>query len=121
MLDVIVDPRQLHQPTFLYGAERLEADLRVLLPEAVANAQRDWKRGSTYAGMLELIREIREQHTNCFGYNNYTQLPLAFAFLAAKDGDMSLAERELDEHLKGDWLSEVEAGKLKRLLRANAE
>ena len=51
--------------------------------QAVPAAERDWSRGATFAGMLDIMREIRERDSNCFGYRNYTQLPLAFMFLAA--------------------------------------
>jgi hypothetical protein len=67
--------------------------------------------------MLELIREIREKNTNCFGFRNYTQLPLAFAFLLAKTGNMELAAQELEEYLAGDWIKVTEAAKLRRLLQ----
>lgn len=121
MLDVIIDPRTFPQPSYLHRAERFCTELSGILPQAVATAKRDWIRGSTYEGMLHIIREIREQHTNCFEYRNYTQLPLAFAFLSAKVGNMELAEQELDEYLAGDWLvGEVEGAKLKRLLRESA-
>jgi hypothetical protein len=120
MLDVFVDPKALPQPSYLFGVGRLRADLVALLPTAVAAARRDWERGSTYEGMLELIRAIREQHTNCFGFRNYTQLPLASAFLLAQIGKLEAAERELEEHLAGDWLKDAAATKLRQLLRASA-
>jgi hypothetical protein len=121
MLDVIVDPVTLPQPSYLFGAERLRADLAALLPRAVSAAQRDWERGATYDGMLAIIREIREQQTNCFGFYNYTQLPLAFAFLLVKTGGkLDLAERELDQHLAGGWMKEAAAVRLKQLLRESA-
>jgi hypothetical protein len=116
-LDVIIDPVALPQPCFLYGPERFRVELEALLPEAVVGAQRDWDKGSTYEGMLELIRGIREKNTNCFGFRNYTQLPLAFAFLLAKTGSMELAGHELEEYLAGDWIKDAEAAKLRRLLR----
>ncbi len=116
-LDVIVDPKALPQPCFLYGTRRFRAELASLLTEAVPAAQRDWERGATFAGMLDVIREIRERDTNCFGYRNYTQLPLAFIFIAAKLGDTGLAERESEEYLEGDWLEKREADRLRRLVR----
>jgi hypothetical protein len=66
-LDVIIDPVALPQPCFLYGPEQFRIELETLLPDAVAGAKRDWSRGSTYDGMLDLIREVREKNTNCFG------------------------------------------------------
>jgi hypothetical protein len=119
-LDVIVDPVELPQPCFLFGPARFRDELAGLLPNAVASAQQDWDRGLTYNGMLQLIREIREQNTNCFGYRNYTQLPLAFAFLTAKTGNLDLAERELDEYLAGDWVKKAAAVKLRQLLQKEA-
>lgn len=120
MLDVIVDPVALPQPTFLYGTDQLRRELQSPVPDAVGQAQRDWIRGATYDGMLALIREIREQNTNCFPYRNYTQLPLAFVFLAAKTRNLESAERELSEYLAGDWLKEAAAMRLRRLLRETA-
>jgi hypothetical protein len=116
-LDVIVDPVALPQSCFLYGPARFRAELQVLLPDAVAAAQRDWEIGSTYKGMLQLIREIRDKNTNCFGFRNYTQLPLAFAFLLAKTGDIVLAEQELEENLAMYSIKDAETAKLRRLLR----
>jgi hypothetical protein len=116
-LDVFVDPEALPQPCFLYGPEQFRAELEALLPDAVAGAQRDWRKGSTYVGILGLIREIREKDTNCFGFLNYTQLPLAFAFLLAKTGDIRLAEEELEHYLARDCIKEAESSRLKRLLR----
>jgi hypothetical protein len=115
-LDVIVDPVALPQPCFLYGPEQFRLDLAALLHDAVVTAQRDWERASTCKGMLELIREIREHNTNCFGYRNYTQLPLTFAFLNAKTGNLELAERALDEYLAGGRVKDAAAAKLRQLL-----
>jgi hypothetical protein len=74
--------------------------IRKLLVEAVPAAQKTWAKGTTYRGMLEIIQEIREHWTNRFGYDNYTQLPLACAFLLAKAGDARSAEIELEYYLK---------------------
>jgi hypothetical protein len=115
-LDVIVDPRMLPQPSFLWGANKLKEDLAAMAPAAVAAAKRDWQRGTTYEGMLQIIRDIRDQHTNCFDYHNYTQLPLAFAYLAAKVGEPEAAKQELDQYIKDFQLDEIEAEKLHRHL-----
>lgn len=115
LLDVIVDPRDLEQPSFLWGAAHLEEGLQRLLPEAVARAQETWRRGSSFEGLIELIREIRDQHTNCFAYRNYTQLPLAYAMLCAKTGDLATAEQELAAYAEG--MEAGEAEKLKKLSR----
>ncbi len=120
MLDVIVDPIALPQPSYLFGTGKLRADLVALLPAAVAGAQRDWERGSTYEGMLEIIHDIRERHTNCFDFRNHTQLPLASAFLLAQVGKIEAAERELESYLAGNWLKDAAAKKLRQLLRESA-
>jgi hypothetical protein len=49
---------------------------------------------------------------------DYTQLPLAYAMLCAKTGDLATAERELDEYAK--TLDEAEAANLKKLSRGYA-
>ena len=93
-LDVVIQPAELLQPCYLFGPERFRDELGTVLPKAAAAAQMDWKRGSTYQGMLQIIREIRERNTNGLPYRNYTQLPLAYAFLNAKTGNLKLAEQE---------------------------
>jgi hypothetical protein len=118
-LDVIIDLRRLGSASYLRGVGVLEADLNALLPKALSLAQRDWARGSTFAGMVDLIREIREQNLNCFGYHNYTQLPLAAAFLSAKVGDFRDAETKLDEYVRLHNLDGGIASKLKSLISAS--
>lgn len=115
MLDLIVDPKDLVQPSFLWGPAHLEEGLRELLPEAVARAEDTWRRGASFEGMLDIIRGLREGHTNCFGYKSYTQLPIAYAMLCAKTGDLAAAERELDAWAEGRYADEAE--KLKKLSR----
>ena len=117
-LDVIIDPRPQPDPCYLYEADRFRDELLALLPGAVAAADRDWTRGATYDGMLGIVREIRELRTNCFAFDNYTQLPLALMFLAAKVGDSALAEREMEAYLRGSRLAEREGDRLRQLVRA---
>ncbi len=117
LLDVFIDPKNLPNPSFIQGSAHLAADLRTLLPEAVAKAQESWKRGSTFHGMLDIIREIRAKKTNCFDFYNYCQLPLAYAFLSAKVGDLQSAEQEIEQYVQAHRLDEEEAMKLKQLVR----
>jgi len=70
--------------------------------------------------MLDIIREIRDRRGNCFGYENYTQLPLAHAFLSAKIGDVQTALQALEEYVKRVDLDDDEAAKLKKLAREYA-
>ena len=107
-LDVLVCPKILRQASFLFGAKRLAADLIWMLPEAVAGARRDWEIGATFEGMLEIIRRIRDRHTNFWEYENLTQIELAFTFLSAKVGDMIPAERELENYITRHRLDEAE-------------
>ena len=121
MLDIIIDNKNLMQASFYSGVPRLEEDLQGLLPQAVALANGTWRRGATYHGMLDIIRDIRDTHSNCFGYYNYTQLPLAYAFLSAKTGDLLTAEAELDQYVIRNRLDDDEVAKLKKLARDCAE
>ena len=91
-----------------------------MLPEAVAGARRDWEIGATFEGMLEIIRRIRDRHTNFWEYENLTQIELAFTFLSAKVGDMIPAERELENYITRHRLDEAEGSKLRRLLQEAA-
>jgi hypothetical protein len=113
-LDVIVDPHDLPQPSFIHGAAHLAAGLLKLLPQAVTRAQVTWERGATFSGMLDIVREIRERKTNRFGFYNYTQLPIAYVFISANVGDLHAAAPELDHYLESHRLDHDEAAKLKK-------
>jgi len=122
MLDVIVEPSMgvLPEPTCIHGAARLHNDLRSLLPAAVERAKETWRRGETERGMLALVREIRELHTNYFPFQMYTQLPLAYSFLSARLGDLVSAESELDHYASRLKLGDDVAAKLQELARTCA-
>jgi hypothetical protein len=115
-LDVIVDPRGYESACSLYGADRLHRDLERLVPVALERAQETWRRGSTWSGLLDIVREIREQQSNCFGFYNYTQLPLAFIFLSAKIGDFATAQAELKAFARRWELDDDVAAKLAKLV-----
>ena len=115
MLDVIVDPRDLKQYCSLFGAAQLDNELGQHLPIAVERARETWRRGETWHGMLEIVQELRDQPVNCFGFYNYTQLPLALAFLNAKLGDMVAAETELETYTQGCGLGGEVAAELIKL------
>jgi len=122
-LDVIVDPKRPCQTSYSDGAKWLHHDLKTLVPDAVARAEETWRRGATFAGMLEILREIREQKPNRFNFQNYSQLPLALMFLLARTGDLGGALAELDAYrpfLKPQYEADVKM-KLGKLLRACAE
>jgi len=120
MLDIIVDQRDLPQPSYIHGPAGLTEGLRQLLPEAIRRAEESWRKGSALQGMLGIIREIRDRRSNGLGYENYTQLPLAYAFLSAKIGDVQTALQELEEYVKRFDLDDDEAAKLKKLAREYA-
>lgn len=107
MLDVIVDPCDLPHFSSLFGADRLDGELESYLPAAVERACETWRRGETWHGMLQIVQEIRERKVNCFGFCNYTQLPLAFAFLSAKIGDLAAAEAELEAYARRHKLDDA--------------
>jgi len=122
MLDVIIEPSKgvLPEPTYIHCAARLHNDVRTLLPAAVERAKETWRRGETERGMLELVREVREFHTNYFPFDMYTQLPLAYSFLSARLGDLVSAESELDRYISRLKLEDEVAVKLKELACAYA-
>ncbi|WP_206026467.1 hypothetical protein [Roseimicrobium sp. ORNL1] len=117
MLDVVVDPKDLGQPSYLFGSARLSSGLQKLIPEALTRAVATWAKGDTYQGMLDIIREIRECNSNCFGFYNYTQLPLAYIFLSAMTGELNAADEELERYLSLHHLKEGEDAKLRKLVR----
>jgi hypothetical protein len=120
MLDIIVDQRDLPQPSYIRGPAGLTEGLRQLLPEAIRRAGESWRKGSTLQGMLGIIREIPDRRSNCLGYENYTQMPLAYAFLSAKIGDVQTALQKLEEYVKRLDLDDDGAARLKKLTREYA-
>jgi hypothetical protein len=122
MLDVIFDPSEevLPRLTYIRGAAQLHDDLNRALPIAVEKAKESWQRGETTPGLLALVREVREQNTNCFPFDMYTQLPLAYAFLSARVGDLGSAERELNRYLSRLKVEDEIATKLRKLAREYA-
>lgn len=110
-------PRDMPQASYIHGPALFSEELRHLLPEAIRRAEESWRKGATTRGMLDIIREIRNRRSNCLEYHNYTQMPLAYAFLSAKLGDVQTALQELEEYLAGLALDDDEAAKLKRLAR----
>lgn len=94
-LDVIVEPSEevIPRASFLHGAAKLHDHLDRLLPCAVEKAKETWQRGDTERGMLDVVQEIREHRTNAWPFDMYTQLPLAYALLSARLGDLGSAER----------------------------
>jgi len=123
MLDVLIDPPEgvLPRLSFIHGAARLHDDLQRLLPAAVEKADETWRRGETERGLLDLLRELRESNANVWPFDIYTQLPLAYAFLSAKLGDLTSAEQELDRYISRSKLNEETGTKLKKLARALAK
>jgi hypothetical protein len=120
MLDIFIDPKKM--PTiWCPRAEQFRDEFPILLSKAVAAAKKDWKRGSTYEGVLQILREIRKRNTNWLTYEMYPQGRLAYAFLTAKTGKLKLAEKELDRCVAHGWLKDSPAAKLKKLLRETAE
>jgi len=122
MLDVIVEPgpKVLPRASFIHGTAKLHEDLDRLLPLAVKRAKETWRRGATEGGMVELVREIRDQHTNEFPFEFYTQLPLAYSFLLARLRDLASAESELDRYTLPRRLDDEVVSKLKELAREYA-
>lgn len=116
-LDIMIDPRDLPEPSFIHGPARLADELRQLLPEATGRARESWRRGTTFHEMLDMIREIRDRRTNRWPYDNLTQLPLAYALLSAKTGDLQTAEQELGAYAVRYCLDEEETATLKKLAR----
>jgi hypothetical protein len=119
MLDVTIDPSEEALPrlTFIHGAARLQDDLKHFMPEAVKRARETWERGHAEHALLALVQQVREHNTNRFPFDVYPQLPLAFAFLSAKLGDLTSAEQELDRYISQLKLDDETAAKLKKLAR----
>jgi hypothetical protein len=115
--DVFVDLEDRPYASFLYGAVWLHHDLERLVPIVLERAQETWRCGSTPAGVLEIVREIRERKINSFYVYFNWHLPLTFMFLSAKTGDLTAAEAELDAYARKYELAEDVAAKLARRLR----
>jgi hypothetical protein len=68
------------------------------LPTKLGAGWGSLKRDS-YAGMLEIILGLREHSGNCYGFENYAQMPLAHVFLTAKTGEVGSARRLLNDYI----------------------
>lgn len=115
--DVIVELPGREYASFLHGAAWLHHDLERLVPTALEQAQETWRRGSTLAGVLGIVREIREQGINSFYVFFSWQLPLACMFLSAKIGDLAVALAELEAYAGKYELAEDVVAKLAKRLR----
>jgi hypothetical protein len=63
---------------------------------------------------------IRERQTNYFPFDMYTQLPLAYALLSAKLGNLASSEQELDRYISRLKVDDDASVKLKQLAREYA-
>ena len=117
MLDVIVDPGDIQPLSCLLGADRLARDLERVLPDAIERACETWDRGSSWPGMLDLVRDIFAQQSNVLNFENYTQMPLTLGLLFAKVGDWVAANAELEQYVRQHGLSEEVAAKFAALAR----
>jgi len=114
-LDVCLDSGR-DRASFFYGAEWWSRDMGRLADTAIGQAQETWQRGSTWPGMFDLAREIREREINSMFVGFRTQLPLAVMFLTAKVGDLAQARAELDAYVRERELPDAVAAKLAKRL-----
>jgi hypothetical protein len=95
----------------------LHHDLERLVPAALERAEGTWRRGSALAGVLDIVREIRERRVNSFYVFFSWHLPLTFMCLSAKIGDLATAQSELEAYARKYELVEDVVAKLAKLLR----
>jgi len=69
---------------------------------------------------FELAKERSESAVR-FGFYNYLQHPLAYAFVLAQVGQLSKAEAELKKYSKFDELTDTDRNKLLRLLKEQGQ
>lgn len=115
--DVPVEMKSRSYASFLHGADRLNYDLERQLPVALERAQDTWSLGSNPAGVLHILREIRERRIGYFYVYFDEQLPLTSMFLSAKIGDLAGAQAELEAYAAKYELAEAVSAKLAKHLR----
>jgi hypothetical protein len=104
----------------MYGRLRFDTDVRRLLDEAARRARATWDPGAACGALLDLLREIREKRTNNLSFTNYTQMPIAQAFLLAQCGHLTAANSELASYITDvlgmDLMNDEAALALKRVM-----
>jgi hypothetical protein len=115
--DVVIERQGREYTSFLHGAAWLRHDLERFVPPALAQAEETWRRGSTLAGVLDIVREIRERRINSF-YALFTcRLTLTFIFLCATNGDLAGAQAELEAFARSCELSEDVVARLAKIVQ----
>jgi hypothetical protein len=114
--DVVVEMEGRKYASFNRGAAWLCHDLDLLVPPALERAQETWQRGSSFSGILDIVREICERRINSFYVYFSWHLPLTSMFLSAKIGDLSTAQSELEAYARERELDEGVVTKLAELL-----
>jgi hypothetical protein len=117
MFDLYLELEDRICASFGHGAAWLHHDLERLVPAALEGAQETWRRGSSLVGVLDILREIREQKINSFYVFFGWHLPLTFMFLSAKIGDLAAAQAELEAYASKHELDDKVTAKLSELPR----
>lgn len=114
VFDVVVDPLDIILPehaSFIFRKfgplEKLRATLREQAPRVVEEAQQTWARVRDLEQLAVLLGELQRRKTVRFGFHNYVQHPLAYAFTLARLGrrNEALAELQKSHHMSDPELA----------------
>lgn len=104
LLDLVYDPIDFDPDwerawgiATLHGAEALRRRTQVVIPRAVSAAVAWLDRVRDAPTALVCAESLRSTKAIRFGFDNYVQAPLAYAFLLARTGSTDAARRVLDE------------------------
>ena len=116
--DLCVDARdRALEMSYVHGEDPIRREHARILTAAVALAERFWALCPTVAKLPDAIAWLRSHlAAGGLGFYNYTQHPLAAAFIAAKTGDMDHARSELDRFLATHKTSLEADARLRQLL-----
>jgi hypothetical protein len=126
LLDLVYDPNDF-DPGWrqnnavicaLYGPDRVRRDAERVLPGAIARALSMFEGVRDLSSVMAFANWLRtaERPANRFGFENYTQQPIAYAFLLARTGDPDAAAQVLDRWITDLALEPLRAKLMKLLL-----
>jgi hypothetical protein len=118
-MDLTYDPREpALDMSYIRGADQVAQKSTDVLRAAVSQAHRFWSSARSISELPQAFECVkRHLSTSGLGFYNYTQHPVAYAFVLARTGNANAAREELDRFLSS-CRSEVTRERLRELLAA---
>ena len=113
IFDVCFDPIDENGPearsryiSRLYGATQARKQAKRVQKKTLQEASGFWQRSSTLAELPQVFEFMKARPATRFGFYNYVQHPLAYAFTLARLGEEQQAREELGRYLGMEAVAE---------------